>query len=454
MIFSGLAEWTPASVAAQNSIAGLFPAAPEWEKAVRSALSSILRYPAGYRVSLTATHRLEPGRAPITATLDTTEVTIGRDKSSGLVLPEAAIKRQHARLLINQGLIYLEDLGSPLGTFIGERKLTANTPEPIAPGTEFTIFPHAIQARVEQMWASDPRFRLDQARTSWRAWRDVPRDQMLGCAAQLEPGVGHIWLGVRASLIREVLRGVYGSEPIDMVGLLESDAGCLDFILNSCLDQFNSELRWPLRLAWKKWAAPPPFEAREPGLLVETAAKLRDTSGAVVLFIPERCLRAIPRRATDLSLPEAFGEIPLPCVWQLSGVELAASEVATLEEGDTVLFDPEPKLILAAGHAGWECGARDDNFSLFRLDKPLVRMDGLSIDASPLSDVPVLLQVILARKSFSLGELRQLAPGSIVDLERAEDAPVELAVNGKVMGRGELVRIEGQLGVKVIGWNA
>ncbi len=460
MIFPQLAHWSSAAVAAQNAMIGLFPSTPDWENAMRSALGAVLRYPAGYRLHLAANHRLDTKRPPIAAVVDGTEATIGRGEQCGLLLPEAAIRREHTRVMIHQGLAYVEDLGSPLGTFIGDRKLAANAPEPLAPGAEFTIFPYRVQARVEQLWTSDSRLFLAPPASGWRTWADVPRDRLIGCTARLEPGPGQVWLGVNTGLIREALRGVYGVE-VDMAGLLETDAGCLDFILNSCLERFNSEFQWPWRLEWQRWGGLPPFQPKDRGLLMETAVKLRETSGAVSLFLPESTLPAIPRKSA-VQLPAAFGALPVPCWWQLSAVELSSSEAASLAEGDTILIDAEPRLILHPGAAGWKCEAEGDNFSRFRLDKPLERMERLSIDTTSamaelpqaLAEVPVLLQVILARKSFTLGELRTLSPGAVIDLERDETALVELAVNGKVMGTGELVRIDGQLGVKVMGWNS
>jgi len=62
------------------------------------------------------------------------------------------------------------------------------------------------------------------------------------------------------------------------------------------------------------------------------------------------------------------------------------------------------------------------------------------------------LQVILAEKEFSLGEIQSLSPGTIVELEAGKSDPVRLMVNGKILGEGELVEVEGNLAVKVLRW--
>jgi flagellar motor switch/type III secretory pathway protein FliN len=39
-----------------------------------------------------------------------------------------------------------------------------------------------------------------------------------------------------------------------------------------------------------------------------------------------------------------------------------------------------------------------------------------------------------------------------LELERAQDDPVQLAANGKIIGSGSLVEIEGRLGVEITSW--
>jgi type III secretion protein Q len=66
--------------------------------------------------------------------------------------------------------------------------------------------------------------------------------------------------------------------------------------------------------------------------------------------------------------------------------------------------------------------------------------------------LPLRLHVILAEKEFTLGEIRAFSPGSIVELDVTKTDPVRLMVNGKILGEGELVDVEGNLGVKVLRW--
>jgi flagellar motor switch protein FliM len=67
-----------------------------------------------------------------------------------------------------------------------------------------------------------------------------------------------------------------------------------------------------------------------------------------------------------------------------------------------------------------------------------------------LNDIPLQLAVELGRVQVTAEEVANMATGHIIDLGRAAGDPVELSVNGKIVARGELVEIEGQLGVRVL----
>ena len=65
-------------------------------------------------------------------------------------------------------------------------------------------------------------------------------------------------------------------------------------------------------------------------------------------------------------------------------------------------------------------------------------------------DVPVSLTIELGGCQLPMREVLQFTIGSVVQLDKAADAPVELNVNGKLtIARGEVVVIEDRYGVKI-----
>lgn len=70
-------------------------------------------------------------------------------------------------------------------------------------------------------------------------------------------------------------------------------------------------------------------------------------------------------------------------------------------------------------------------------------------DLRLLAEVQVELAVELGRVKLPLRDLLSLAPGAVLELDRAADAPVDVLVNGCLVARGEVVVIDGQFGVRV-----
>jgi flagellar motor switch protein FliN/FliY len=65
-----------------------------------------------------------------------------------------------------------------------------------------------------------------------------------------------------------------------------------------------------------------------------------------------------------------------------------------------------------------------------------------------LLDVPVKLSVELGSCQMSMRDVLQLAVGSVVQLDKVADAPVDVYVNHKLVARGEVVVVEDRFGIK------
>jgi len=64
-------------------------------------------------------------------------------------------------------------------------------------------------------------------------------------------------------------------------------------------------------------------------------------------------------------------------------------------------------------------------------------------------DVPVSLTIELGGCQLAMRDVLQLNVGSVVQLDKPADAPVDLSVNGKLIARGEVVVIEDRFGIKI-----
>lgn len=65
-------------------------------------------------------------------------------------------------------------------------------------------------------------------------------------------------------------------------------------------------------------------------------------------------------------------------------------------------------------------------------------------------DLPVQMIAVMGSKAVSVKDLLELRLGQVVDWNKLPTDPIDLVVNGRVIARGELVDIDGKLGVKVL----
>jgi flagellar motor switch protein FliN len=63
-------------------------------------------------------------------------------------------------------------------------------------------------------------------------------------------------------------------------------------------------------------------------------------------------------------------------------------------------------------------------------------------------DLPVVVR--FGRTDLPLRTLTRLGPGSVIDLGRSPDEPVELMVSNRVVARGEVVIVGGNYGIRIL----
>ena len=65
-------------------------------------------------------------------------------------------------------------------------------------------------------------------------------------------------------------------------------------------------------------------------------------------------------------------------------------------------------------------------------------------------DVPVNLVAVIGKTTINVGELVKYRIGEVIDMGRAPGETVDLVANGRLIARGELVEMEGKLGVRIL----
>jgi flagellar motor switch protein FliN/FliY len=86
-------------------------------------------------------------------------------------------------------------------------------------------------------------------------------------------------------------------------------------------------------------------------------------------------------------------------------------------------------------------------------DFPALREEGSSVTGlgslSNLMDVSVTVTAELGRIKRSIGSILKLGVGSVVELDRAVNEPVDLLVQGTLLARGEVVVVDDRFAIRI-----
>jgi type III secretion system YscQ/HrcQ family protein len=108
------------------------------------------------------------------------------------------------------------------------------------------------------------------------------------------------------------------------------------------------------------------------------------------------------------------------------------------ERGMTAIFQPDGRLVLGE--------ATEARLSVEREKPSPVEGETLT---DVLLDTPVVVRVELGAVSMSAREWARLGPGDVIETAQRIAEPVVLRIAGREVGRGELVNVEGQVGVRI-----
>ena len=66
-----------------------------------------------------------------------------------------------------------------------------------------------------------------------------------------------------------------------------------------------------------------------------------------------------------------------------------------------------------------------------------------------LLDIPLSVSVELGKTNLTIGELLKLSQGSVVEMDKLTDEPLEIFVNNKLMAQGEVVVVNEKFGIRL-----
>jgi len=81
--------------------------------------------------------------------------------------------------------------------------------------------------------------------------------------------------------------------------------------------------------------------------------------------------------------------------------------------------------------------------------EPVLKGAGSSQGIDFLLDVPLEITVELGRTRIQIGDLLKLGQGSVVELEKLTNEPVDIYINHKLMGHGEVVVVNEKFAIRL-----
>ncbi|ATP29025.1 YscQ/HrcQ family type III secretion apparatus protein [Chromobacterium violaceum] len=144
------------------------------------------------------------------------------------------------------------------------------------------------------------------------------------------------------------------------------------------------------------------------------------------------------------------GWLPMPLRFLLGDSMVSPSLLRRAKAGDVLLISRPAQTVSCNGRA----------IGTYQWTEEGIIMEwqnemAAAAETRPLADLdrlPVRLEFVLQQSEVTLDELRELCRSNVLPLSADAERRVELRANGALLGRGELVQLDGRLGVEVAQW--
>jgi len=173
-------------------------------------------------------------------------------------------------------------------------------------------------------------------------------------------------------------------------------------------------------------------------LAVELTLTAGALSGRARLLVPAAAVRA-------LAGTPAFDDGAASCLGLVVSVRggaaaLTPEELEALSAGDVMVLDggAEPRALVLPGGARLSGRLEDEAFHVEEVEM-----------TQRIAQLPVVLEVELARVELTLAELARLEPGATLPLALDRRGIVTLRAGERPIARGELVDVDGAVGVRI-----
>ncbi|MES3002889.1 MAG: type III secretion system cytoplasmic ring protein SctQ [Pseudomonadota bacterium] len=303
------------------------------------------------------------------------------------------------------------------------------------------------------------------ARARWLgatwAFRVTPPDAISTASRWLEMdwGGARVFVGVSPSVLDDLARRFAGAESIAQ---LPQD------IALAVLEAAGAELATTLERASRKHVRVTGMSASRPSAAPLEAFGWRAASDAGPELTGELLLDDTARRYLASQMREVaiapdrdpgWHSLVMPVRLVAGWTDLPARSVSALALRDVILLDEcfigsgDTLLAQLGPSLGFRCELKGNSMEVMEnVQEVMSDIEGQETEDGQtlVDDVPVRLTFDMGERAISFRELRALEPGFIFNLGRDPRSTVSVRANGHLVGEGELVDIEGRIGVSIV----
>ncbi len=466
--FQDLPALTHHEVVLWNWYCRVGPGEMEWTAWVDDIFGHLLERPAGLEMRLVQMLLVDAQAGEkMLAFGSKQELLIGRGPDNDIVLAANSISTRHARLALQQdGRAYLEDLSSRLGTYLWDRRLNPNQLQPLMNGDQFTVFPYRFRVLLERRWIRESGVKLSECSVAPMSREEFARTSPVGWRAftvDAHPSGERALLQVNPDFLTCLQQQMLAPLGFEMArDAVPSDDGLFAFLVLALLERLNQRLKFPVQLSLSRGTRDGLPDATR-GMLLSFAVQAGGLAGRFRVFLPFEFI-ARCRPEDDAAVAATY---PPGLCWNLpisaGHVDLSPEEIAQVSPGDILVAQRGAAALFPNDFGkGWTLVPDASNVTAFKVDKYFERSASLESggevqqesERPDIQALPLRLLVVLGQKEFTLAEIQSLSSGTVVELNVAKSDPVRLMVNGRILGEGELVDVDGSLAVKVLRWRS
>jgi type III secretion system YscQ/HrcQ family protein len=481
--FTSLEQFTRADLPLLNRACAFLAQPDELKEILKAVGDELLRYDIFNLDDIEITLIVKPvghiGKPQVRKLLQSA-ISIGRTNDNDVPLKSPIVSKKHA-LIFRRGLeYYVKDMESNNGTNLNQVRLEPGTEVVLKNEDIINIEPFEITVSLpaDVSIAKRP-LKIDLVAV--RSCRELRAPRHLAVFMQIQPAgkTAALLLDEESArwLIQKIFMGQESQGP-----WTEIESGLLEYMtckILSTLNPFFHESRFILQNVLRDEEEILKALSSQQ-TMIELAFGTRTEIGMVHagLFIPADLFTEKETKTDFLSRAPWISNLNYSFSVDLGVAYLSPEQIQILEDGDIILLDRSTVTFdgekvggkIALHSAQLRRGSIQGSISSDGNGKAAITVEGLfqeglrnmteankkpeeEVAGEPvpgvLSSLEIPVIVEFARVSFTLEELSALKEGQVIELEKSPPEVVDLSVDGKVIGNGRLVDVEGKLGVQI-----